>query len=105
MQQPLIPLNDGHKIPQLGLGVWQIPDHQAPLLIGQALEEGYGLVDTAASYGNEAGVGRAVRSARQAGRSVFVTTKLAIEDRGTTRPCAASTEASHVSASMRSTCT
>jgi 2,5-diketo-D-gluconate reductase A len=82
MQQPLIPLNDGHKIPQLGLGVWQIPDHQAPLLIGQALEEGYGLVDTAASYGNEAGVGRAVRSARQAGRSVFVTTKLAIEDQG-----------------------
>src|SRR4051794_34098611 len=82
MQQPSIALNDGRAIPQLGFGVWQISDEQAPEIVGQALKAGYKLIDTASGYGNESGVGRAIRSAKDTGGDAFVTTKLAIEDQG-----------------------
>ena len=69
-------------IPQLGFGVWQIPDEQVVAAVGSALEVGYRHIDTARLYHNEAGVGRALTAAGMPGgsgageRSVFVTTKL-----------------------------
>lgn len=76
MAVPTLPLNDGRTIPQLGFGCWQIDDAKAPDIIGKALEAGYRLIDTAAAYGNEAGVGRAVREARVPRGEIFLTTKL-----------------------------
>ena len=60
--QSTIPLNNGTAIPALGLGVWEIPDG-APTIeaVSWAFEAGYRHVDTAKFYGNESGVGEAVR--------------------------------------------
>jgi 2,5-diketo-D-gluconate reductase A len=63
--------NDGRSIPQLGLGTWKLPDAQAPLVVRRALDMGYRLIDTAAIYGNERGVGEGVQAA-----DAIVTTKL-----------------------------
>ena len=60
---PTLPLNDGRAIPQLGLGVWQIPDEETAAAVRTAIDAGYRSIDTAAIYQNEAGVGAAVRSA------------------------------------------
>ena len=57
---PNVTFNDGRTIPQLGYGVWQVEDEVAEKVVGTALETGYRHVDTAAIYGNEAGVGRAI---------------------------------------------
>lgn len=73
---PAVKLNDGSKIPQLGLGVWQVPDDQAAASVKEALAAGYRSVDTAAIYGNEAGVGAGLRAAGVARKDLFVTTKL-----------------------------
>ena len=54
---PAVKLNDGNRIPQLGLGVWQVPDEQAAASVKEALAAGYRSVDTAAIYQNEEGVG------------------------------------------------
>jgi 2,5-diketo-D-gluconate reductase A len=70
--QPSVTLNDGAVMPQFGLGVWQTPDGDAPGVIQAAISAGYRLVDTAAIYGNEAGVGRGLKGAE----GVFLTTKL-----------------------------
>ncbi|AHC46591.1 oxidoreductase of aldo/keto reductase family, subgroup 1 [Achromobacter xylosoxidans NBRC 15126 = ATCC 27061] len=69
-------LNDGGKIPQLGLGVWQVPDEQAAASVKEALAAGYRSVDTAAIYGNESGVGAGLRAAGVARKDLFITTKL-----------------------------
>ena len=71
-----ITLNDGVEIPQLGFGVWQIPDSTAYKSVSTALEAGYRHIDTAAAYENESGVGRAIRDSGLPRRDVFVTTKL-----------------------------
>ena len=63
--------NDSHTMPRLGLGTWKLPDAQAPMVVRRALDTGYRLIDTAAIYGNERGVGDGVR-----GSEAFVTTKL-----------------------------
>ena len=73
---PAHSLNDGRRIPQLGLGVWQIPDADTAAVVRTALELGYRSVDTAAIYGNERGVGAAIRSAAIPREQLFVTTKL-----------------------------
>ena len=73
---PTLTLNDGRRIPQIGYGCWQLSDAQAPDLVGKALQAGYRLIDTAAAYGNEAGVGRAVRDAQVPRAEIFLTTKL-----------------------------
>ncbi|MCJ2133787.1 aldo/keto reductase [Methylobacterium sp. J-026] len=73
---PTLALNDGHRIPQIGYGCWQLSDAQAPDLVGRALQAGYRLIDTAAAYGNEAGVGRGIRDARVSRDEIFLTTKL-----------------------------
>ncbi|MBY0299943.1 MAG: aldo/keto reductase [Methylobacterium sp.] len=76
MTQPRVTLNDGRLIPQLGFGVWKLADETAPALVGIALEAGYRSIDTAAAYGNEAGVGRAIAASGLAREDLFVTTKL-----------------------------
>ncbi|MGW6570824.1 aldo/keto reductase [Streptomyces sp. NPDC054945] len=75
-QVPAIKLNNGTLMPQLGYGVWQVPDAEAERAVGTALEAGYRSVDTAAVYGNEAGTGKAVAASGLAREELFVTTKL-----------------------------
>ncbi|MGH3884524.1 MAG: aldo/keto reductase [Pseudonocardiaceae bacterium] len=69
-------LNNGVQIPQLGFGVFQVPPEETERVVSLALETGYRSIDTAAAYGNEEGVGRAIASAGLARAEVFVTTKL-----------------------------
>ena len=73
---PLIELNDGNPIPQLGLGVWQLTDEEATAAVSDALETGYRHIDTAAIYRNETGVGRAIAASALPRDEIFVTTKL-----------------------------
>lgn len=73
---PQVGLNNGVTIPQLGFGTWQVPPDAAAEVVGEALRAGYRHVDTAQMYGNEAGVGRAVRESGLARDEVFVTSKL-----------------------------
>jgi 2,5-diketo-D-gluconate reductase A len=79
---PEIALNDGAAIPQLGFGVWQVPQESAAEVVGEALRVGYRHIDTAQGYNNEQGVGEAVRSSGLARESVFVTTKVHNESHG-----------------------
>jgi 2,5-diketo-D-gluconate reductase A len=73
---PLITLNDGHQIPQLGFGVFQIPPEDTAEAVRGALEVGYRHIDTAEMYGNEKGVGQGIRDAGLDRGHVFVTSKL-----------------------------
>jgi 2,5-diketo-D-gluconate reductase A len=73
---PTIPLNNGVVIPQLGFGVFKVPPQDTEAVTLAALEVGYRHVDTAEMYGNEAGVGRAVRASGLNRGDVFVTSKL-----------------------------
>lgn len=76
-------LNDGNKIPQLGFGVFQISDlNQAERAVSDAIQVGYRLIDTAAAYGNEAAVGRAVRQSGIDRDQFFITSKLWIDHYG-----------------------
>ncbi|MEV4168311.1 aldo/keto reductase [Nonomuraea sp. NPDC049709] len=68
--------SDGVQIPQLGYGVWQVPADEAEHAVATALKAGYRHVDTAAAYGNEEGVGRAVLASGLPREKIFVTTKL-----------------------------
>jgi len=80
--QTTITLNDGHAIPQVGLGVFKIPDEAAAGAVGEALKAGYRHVDTAAIYENERGVGAGLRESGIAREDVFVTTKLWNDNQG-----------------------
>ncbi len=82
MTVPGIELNNGVTIPQVGLGVFQIPQEETQRAVEQALEAGYRHIDTAAGYANEAGVGAAVRASGLPREQIFVTTKLANGDQG-----------------------
>lgn len=73
---PQITLNDGNSIPQLGFGVWQVPDDEAAPAVAEAIKAGYRLIDTAQGYDNEEGVGRALAEAGIAREELFVTSKL-----------------------------
>ncbi len=73
---PIITLNDGSTIPQLGLGVYQIKPEDTVRAVSRALEIGYRHVDTAEMYGNEKEVGEAVRASGLDRGDVFVTSKL-----------------------------
>ena len=74
--QPTVTLNDGRVMPQFGLGFWETPDPDAPVVIKAALDAGYRLIDTAAVYRNERGVGEGLRGAEVARADIFITTKL-----------------------------
>ncbi|HEY1439328.1 MAG TPA: aldo/keto reductase [Mycobacterium sp.] len=79
---PSIALNDENTMPVLGLGVADLSDDEAERAVSAALEIGCRLIDTAAVYGNEAGVGRAIAASGIPRAELFVTTKLATEDHG-----------------------
>ncbi|HET9383279.1 MAG TPA: aldo/keto reductase [Streptomyces sp.] len=79
---PSITLNNGVEMPQLGYGVWQVPDDEAETAVAAALEAGYRSIDTAAIYGNEEGTGRAVAASGIPREELFVTTKLWNSDQG-----------------------
>ena len=74
---PTLTLNDGRKLPQLGFGTWQIEDDKAPDAVRTALDVGYELVDTAAIYQNEGGVGKGIGD-----RDIFLQTKIWNESQG-----------------------
>ncbi|WP_295729549.1 aldo/keto reductase [uncultured Limosilactobacillus sp.] len=84
--QPTINLNNGVKMPQLGLGVWKTPLQQTTAMVKTALANGYVLIDTAKQYGNEAGVGQGIHEAIQDGITtrdqIFLTTKIFNGDQG-----------------------
>jgi 2,5-diketo-D-gluconate reductase A len=73
---PPIQLNDGHSVPQLGFGVFQIKPEETARAVAHALEAGYRHIDTAEMYGNEKGVGEAVRASGLDRADVFITSKL-----------------------------
>lgn len=73
---PLHTLNDGRRMPQLGLGVWQVPDADAARVVRTALELGYRSIDTAAIYRNERGVGEGMLGSGLPRGEIFLTTKL-----------------------------
>jgi diketogulonate reductase-like aldo/keto reductase len=79
---PTVTLNDGNTIPVIGLGVGELSDSEAEQSVTAALEAGYRMIDTAAAYGNEAAVGRAIAASGVPREEVFVTTKLATPDQG-----------------------
>jgi diketogulonate reductase-like aldo/keto reductase len=79
---PRIRLNDGTDIPQLGLGVFQVPQDEVAEVVRYALEVGYRSIDTAAGYQNEEGVGEAIASAGLPREEVYVTTKLTNSEHG-----------------------
>ncbi|WP_020120113.1 aldo/keto reductase [Streptomyces canus] len=73
---PTHTLNDGTRIPALGLGTWPMDDAEAERAVAAALKSGYRLVDTATNYRNETGVGRGVAAAGVPREEILVTTKL-----------------------------
>jgi 2,5-diketo-D-gluconate reductase A len=80
---PTIQLNDGHRIPQLGFGVFKVDPDETERIVSDALEVGYRHIDTAAIYGNEVGVGRAIEASGIPRDELFITTKLWNSDQGT----------------------
>ncbi len=79
---PTVTLNDEKTIPVIGLGVGELSDSETEQAVSTALEAGYRLIDTAAAYGNEQAVGRAIAGSGLPRSELFVTTKLATDDQG-----------------------
>jgi 2,5-diketo-D-gluconate reductase A len=79
---PRITLNNGVEMPILGFGVYQIPAEHTEQAVTDALAVGYRSLDTAAAYGNEEAVGRAIQKSAIARGELFVTTKLWVQDPG-----------------------
>lgn len=79
---PSIELNNGVTIPQVGYGVFQVPEEETQRNVEAALAAGYRHIDTAAAYYNEAGVGAAIRASGLPREDIFVTTKLRNGDQG-----------------------
>jgi 2,5-diketo-D-gluconate reductase A len=73
---PTLALNDGHDIPQLGFGVFQIPPEETAEAVSRALKIGYRHIDTAEMYRNERGVGEAVRASELSRDQIYITSKL-----------------------------
>jgi diketogulonate reductase-like aldo/keto reductase len=74
---PMVTLNNGVEIPQVGLGVFRAKEGaEVERAVRAALEAGYRLIDTAAAYGNEVGVGKAIKASGLPREEVFITTKL-----------------------------
>lgn len=73
---PLVPLNNGRSMPQVGLGTWPLNDEQAAAAVREAAVAGYRSFDTAEKYGNEQGVGAGLAATGLSRDELFVTTKL-----------------------------
>lgn len=74
-------LSNGVEIPKIGLGTWLIPDEKAKQAVEEAISIGYRHIDTAQAYGNEHGVGEGVRSCGVLRSEIFVTSKVAAENK------------------------
>lgn len=74
-----VKLNNGLEMPMVGFGVYQVSNEDTEKAVLEALKAGYRLLDTAAVYGNEAGVGRAIKASGIPREEIFVTTKLWIQ--------------------------
>lgn len=72
-------LSNGLKIPKVGLGTWLIDNDKVEEVVECALEAGYRHIDTAQAYGNEEGVGKAIRKSNIARQDLFITSKIAAE--------------------------
>ncbi|MFP9138299.1 aldo/keto reductase [Devosia sp. XGJD_8] len=81
-QVPNITLNDGKTIPQLGFGVWEIPNSSVAKTVVTAIEAGYRSIDTAQGYGNEEGVGQGIVDSGLPRDELFITSKLRTKDQG-----------------------
>jgi diketogulonate reductase-like aldo/keto reductase len=81
-QVPTLTFNNGVEIPQLGFGVFQVPPDEVIEPVRTAIEAGYRLIDTAAMYGNEEGVGKAIAESGVDRDELFITTKLDNSDHG-----------------------
>jgi 2,5-diketo-D-gluconate reductase A len=79
---PDVVLNNGVSMPQLGYGVFRVPDDDTERAVLAALDAGYRSIDTASLYGNETGVGRALSASGLARDHFFVTTKVWNDDQG-----------------------
>jgi 2,5-diketo-D-gluconate reductase A len=79
---PTVRLNNGVEMPQLGFGVFQVPPDEVIDPVRTAIESGYRLIDTAAAYQNEEGVGKAIADSGVALSDLFLTTKLWNADQG-----------------------
>lgn len=79
---PTITLNNGVTMPQIGFGVFQVPNDETEKAVTAALAAGYRSIDTAAIYGNEEGVGRALATSELAREELFITSKVWISDLG-----------------------
>lgn len=77
-----IPFHDGHSIPQLGFGIWQVPQEKAAVAVESALRTGYRLIDGAYIYGNEVGLGEGLKRSGVPREEVFITTKVWNADHG-----------------------
>ena len=77
-----VTLNNGVKMPQLGYGVYQVDPAEAERCVSDALSVGYRMVDTAQAYGNEEGVGAAIRKSGVPREEVFIVSKIWISDYG-----------------------
>jgi 2,5-diketo-D-gluconate reductase A len=74
--QKTIAFHDGHSIPQLGFGIWQIPQDETAAAVASAIKTGYRLIDGAFIYGNEAGLGEGLKRSGVPRDEIFVTTKV-----------------------------
>ena len=79
---PLVTLNDGNTIPQLGFGVFKVDPDKTSRIVRDAFEVGYRHIDTAKIYGNEEGVGHAIKTSGIDRDELFITTKLWNADQG-----------------------
>src|SRR4051794_1566600 len=82
IQIPLIQLNDGKAIPQIGFGVWQVPNHEATNAVLEAIKAGYRSIDTAQGYDNEEGVGTAIGQSEVPREDLFITSKIRTKSMG-----------------------
>ncbi|MCJ0930319.1 aldo/keto reductase [Virgibacillus halodenitrificans] len=77
-----ITLNNNLQMPQLGFGVWQVPNDEVTKAVEKAIEVGYRSIDTAKVYENEEGVGKALANSNVAREDLFITTKVWNSDQG-----------------------
>ena len=89
-KSPAVTIAEGVEMPLVGLGTWEASDDEAHRAVLHAFEAGYRSIDTATMYGNETGIGRAIRDSGLARDEIFVTTKLLASDAGRERELIAS---------------
>jgi len=82
IQMQYVTLNNGLDMPQLGFGVWKVPDEEVTDAVSTAIKAGYTSIDTAKIYGNEVGVGKAIANSGVRREDLFITTKLWNADQG-----------------------